>query len=175
MRISDWSSDVCSSDLFAFDDSHVLYGKLRPYLNKVALPDRAGRCSTEIIPLKPQGVDREYLALLLRSEQVVKAAMSDKTGSRMPRADMSALLSFEVAIHDSYFEQLKIATRLKAQLAEVDAARQAAQVQMHAIELLRNRVIAEIFDAIDVEPTVLGEIGRAHVCTPVTNAHIVCR
>src|SRR3546814_5697522 len=84
--------------------------------------------------------------------------MSDKTGSRMPRADMSALLSFEVAIHDSYFEQLKIATRLKAQLAEVDAARQAAQVQMHDIALLRNRVIAEIFDAIDAEPTVLGAV-----------------
>jgi hypothetical protein len=76
------------STTFAFDDSHVLYGKLRPYLNKVAVPDRVGRCSTEIIPLKPQGVDREYLALLFRSEQVVKAAMLDKTGSRMPRADM---------------------------------------------------------------------------------------
>src|SRR3546814_5682111 len=29
---------------------------------------------------------------------------------------------------------------------------------MHDIALLRNRVIAEIFDAIDAEPTVLGDV-----------------
>src|SRR5690606_19730355 len=30
------------STTFAFDSRHVLYGKLRPYLNKVALPTFAG-------------------------------------------------------------------------------------------------------------------------------------
>jgi type I restriction enzyme S subunit len=136
------------STTFAFDDSHVLYGKLRPYLNKVAVPDRVGRCSTEIIPLKPQGIDREYLALLLRSEQVVKAAMSDKTGSRMPRADMDALLGFEVAIHDSDIEQLKIADRLKAQLAEVETARQAAQAQLRDAATLRTKALESLFSSI---------------------------
>ncbi len=140
------------STTFAFDDSHVLYGKLRPYLNKVAIPDRAGRCSTEIIPLKPQGVDREYLALLLRSEQVVNAAMSDKTGSRMPRADMDALLGFEVSIHDSDVEQLAIAARLKAQLAEVETARQAAQLQLHDTRLLRARMLKSFFAELDAAP-----------------------
>lgn len=140
------------STTFAFDDSHVLYGKLRPYLNKVAIPDRFGRCSTEIIPLKPQGVDREYLALLLRSEQVVNAAMSDKTGSRMPRADMDALLGFEVSIHDSDVEQLAIAARLKAQLAEVETAQQAAQVQLSDTRLLRARLLKAFFAELDAAP-----------------------
>lgn len=146
------NSSEGKSTTFAFDDSHVLYGKLRPYLNKVAVPDRVGRCSTEIIPLKPQGVDREYLALLLRSEQVVKAAMADKTGSRMPRADMDALLGFEVAIHDSDIEQLKIAARLKAQLAEVETARQAAQVQLSDTRLLRARMLKAFFAELDAAP-----------------------
>lgn len=140
------------STTFAFDDSHVLYGKLRPYLNKVAVPDRVGRCSTEIIPLKPQGVGRDYLALLLRSDQVVRAAMSDKTGSRMPRADMDALLGFEVAIHDSNIEQLKVTSRLKAQLAEVETARQAAQVQLSDSRLLRSRMLKEFFAELDAAP-----------------------
>lgn len=155
------------STTFAFDDSHVLYGKLRPYLNKVAVPDRVGRCSTEIIPLKPQGVDREYLALLLRSERVVKAAMSDKTGSRMPRADMDALLGCEVAIHDSDNEQLKIAARLKAQLAEVETARQAAQAQLSDSRLLRSRMLKEFFAELDVAPKKqLGDY--AHISSGVT-------
>ena len=37
---------------FRFGMQHVLYGKLRPYLNKVALPDFEGKCSTELVPLR---------------------------------------------------------------------------------------------------------------------------
>jgi type I restriction enzyme S subunit len=43
-----------TSTCFYFDERHILYGKLRPYLNKVALPDVQGRCSTELIPLFPR-------------------------------------------------------------------------------------------------------------------------
>ena len=51
------------SNNFRFSASHVLYGKLRPYLNKVALPHFAGRCSTEIVPLRPAAdVERRWLA-----------------------------------------------------------------------------------------------------------------
>jgi hypothetical protein len=35
-----------------FEAGDVLYGKLRPYLNKVIIADRPGFCTTEIIPIK---------------------------------------------------------------------------------------------------------------------------
>jgi restriction endonuclease S subunit len=140
------------STTFAFDDRHVLYGKLRPYLNKVALPDRAGRCSTEIVPLLPLGVDRSLLALVLRTDRIVNGAMSEKTGSRMPRADMDALLSLEVSIPVWVEDQLLVADRLKAQLAEVNAARQAVQAQANNIALLRRRVLAEVFAVVEDAP-----------------------
>lgn len=133
------------SNTFAFNCEHVLYGKLRPYLNKVALPDRNGRCSTEIIPLRPINVDREYLALLLRTNKVVDAVMSEKTGSRMPRADMGVLLNIEVSVPSTIKEQRQIAARLKAQLAEVDKARQAAEVQLKEIEALPARILSQAF------------------------------
>ncbi len=85
------------STSFRFDDRHVLYGKLRPYLNKVAIPAFAGKCSTELIPLLPrEGVDREFLGHLLRRRKTVDLAMSSVTGSRMPRTDMKVLLSLPV-------------------------------------------------------------------------------
>ena len=133
------------SNTFAFNKEHVLYGKLRPYLNKVALPDRNGRCSTEIIPLRPINVDREYLALLLRTYKVVEAVMAEKTGSRMPRADMDVLLNVEVSIPDTIARQRQIAARLKAQLAEVDKARQATEMQHGDIEPLRAAIFREAF------------------------------
>ncbi len=84
---------------FPFDARHVLYGKLRPYLNKVATPDFHGRCSTELIPLLPRdGVNRDFLAHLLRREETVDYVMASVTGSRMPRADMKALLSMPVPV-----------------------------------------------------------------------------
>lgn len=146
------------STTFAFDSSHVLYGKLRPYLNKVALPDHKGRCSTEIIPLLPKDVDREFLAFILRTEIVVNAAMSEKTGSRMPRADMDALLDFEISIPETSTQQRQIVASLKAQLAEVETARQAAKGQLSNVALLRDRLMRQGFDALhDAPRRVLGD------------------
>ncbi len=154
----DLTSAEGKSITFAFDETHVLYGKLRPYLNKVALPDRKGRCSTEIVPLKPNGVDRHLLAVLLRTEKVINAVMSEKTGSRMPRADMGILLGLEVSIPGSKNEQARIASRLDAQFAEVETGRQAALSQLQDARFLRVRVLEGIFKQIEsVETKILGD------------------
>ena len=115
------------SAAFRFDARHVLYGKLRPYLNKVATPGFAGKCSTELIPLLPQdGVDRDYLAHLLRRRDTVDFVMAAVTGSRMPRTDMKVLLSMRVPL-PPIDEQRRIVAilsraakieRLRAQAAE---------------------------------------------------------
>ena len=65
-------SEVGSST-HGFDERHVLYSKLRPYLNKVVLPDGKGLATTELVPLlpDPERLDREYLAYYLRSKRFV--------------------------------------------------------------------------------------------------------
>src|SRR5438552_15580259 len=42
-----------ASSKFKFTERHVLYGKLRPYLAKIACPDFSGICSTDILPILP--------------------------------------------------------------------------------------------------------------------------
>jgi len=84
---------------FRFSPEHVLYGKLRPYLNKVAVPDFEGKCSTEIIPLLPNSdIEREYLAYFLRSGHVVDLISSRTAGARMPRADMDFIFSLPIPL-----------------------------------------------------------------------------
>jgi len=86
---------------FRFGPQHVLYGKLRPYLNKVALPSFEGRCSTELVPLLPAtGVPREFVAAYLRLPYVVNAAMATNKGARMPRTDMHLLMAMKGPIPD---------------------------------------------------------------------------
>lgn len=84
---------------FLFDSRHVLYGKLRPYLNKVAVPEAQGKCSTEIVPLLPaRELNRQYLAYYLRSPSTVAQITDRSAGARMPRADMDFVLSLEIPL-----------------------------------------------------------------------------
>jgi len=59
-----------------FGTEHVLYSKLRPYLNKVVVPSIAGVGTNEWIVLKPNPglLDRHYLAYVLRTKQFVDYA-----------------------------------------------------------------------------------------------------
>ena len=114
-----------------FDSRHVLYAKLRPYLNKVATPGFAGRCSTELVPLLPRaGVDRAFLAYLLRREETVVFVMASATGARMPRADMRVLLSMPVSF-PPLDEQRRIAGILD-RAARIERLRARAADRLHA-------------------------------------------
>ena len=139
--------DEGKSTTFAFDSRHVLYGKLRPYLNKVALPDFAGRCTTEIIPLLPKNeTDRHYLAWLLRRDETVNAAMRQRTGSRMPRVDMDDLLSLQIPLPPPE-EQKRIAAILNEQMAAAERARAAAEARLEAAKALPAAYLRAVFSS----------------------------
>ena len=98
------------SAAFRFDKQHILYARLRPYLNKVATPSFEGRCSTELVPLLPRNnVDRHFLAHLLRHKTSVDFATASVTGARMPRTDMKVLMSMPVPL-PPLAEQRRFAT-----------------------------------------------------------------
>ena len=87
------------SATFRFTAAHVLYGRLRPYLNKVLLPEFEGHCSTEIFPiLAGREVLREYLFHWLSTDATVNLIDATSTGARMPRANMNAVLDFEIPV-----------------------------------------------------------------------------
>jgi type I restriction enzyme, S subunit len=84
------------SSTFKFTAEHILYGRLRPYLNKVLAPDFVGHCSTEIFPIKPSPqVSREFLQYWFIRDETVTKIDATCTGARMPRASIDAVLSFE--------------------------------------------------------------------------------
>ncbi len=138
--------DEGKSTTFYFDSRHVLYGKLRPYLNKVALPDFAGRCTTEMIPLLPADqTDREFLCWVLRRQETVDAAMRGKTGSRMPRADMDELMNFSIPL-PPLSEQRRIAAILRKQMAAAERARKVLEEQLEAINRLPAAILRKAFN-----------------------------
>ena len=90
------SKNKINASTCAFDDKNVLYSKLRPYLNKVVLPDQEGYCTTELVPLRPSNrLNREFLATLLRSDAFVGYINEKTAGAKMPRVSMNIFRQFE--------------------------------------------------------------------------------
>jgi type I restriction enzyme, S subunit len=74
-----------------FDSGDVLYGKLRPYLNKVILAEEPGFCTTEILPLKPiEGVLSRYLFYWLKHHTFADYVEKVSHGLNMPRLGTEA-------------------------------------------------------------------------------------
>jgi type I restriction enzyme, S subunit len=120
--IGSFEPKLIKSSTFSFSYDHVLYGRLRPYLNKVLAPDFEGHCSTEIFPVKPgPELLREYLLYWFLSDETVDRINATCTGARMPRANMNSVLEFDfpypplpeqqriVAILDEAFEGIATA------------------------------------------------------------------
>ena len=82
-----------------FSEDNVLYSKLRPYLNKVVVPDGNGYATSELIPFYPLSqVNKYYLAYALRSESFVTLINSKAGGAKMPRAPMDFIRSFPLPV-----------------------------------------------------------------------------
>ena len=83
-----------------FNEENVLYSKLRPYLNKVVIPDEPGYCTSELVPLLPdkEKLNRVFLAYLLRSKFFVEYINTRVAGAKMPRVSMSDFRDFDVIL-----------------------------------------------------------------------------
>ena len=71
-----------------FCDNDILYGRLRPNLNKVWLADRGGICSTDIMVIRPAEeatVLPELYSYLFRSGEFNSTVLRRITGAQLPR------------------------------------------------------------------------------------------
>jgi type I restriction enzyme S subunit len=115
------------STTFNFSDKHVLYGRLRPYLNKVLLPDFEGHCSSEVFPLKVSDkVDRKFLFHWLLLDETASKINATSTGARMPRANMNHVLNFTISI-PPIPEQERIVAVLDESFASIAQAKANAE------------------------------------------------
>src|ERR1017187_52799 len=83
-----------------FHNGEILYGKLRPYLNKVHLAGGDGICSTDIYVLRPRNrqIHPSFAANFLRSPAVLSAVSNSMAGANLPRIGQEALLDIPVPV-----------------------------------------------------------------------------
>lgn len=136
--IGDSKAKEMKSTTAYFDKTNVLYGKLRPYLNKVFLPDFEGHCSTEFVPLTPNPklLAREWLSKWLMSSYVVEEVNKNTTGTRMPRANLNYLKNLEIPL-PPLETQKKIVSKIEELMGRIEEVKKLrVQVQKDTADLL---------------------------------------
>ena len=104
-----------------FQPDDVLYGRLRPYLNKVYRPDFEGLCSAEFIVFpKTEGINSRYLQHFLNSSSFTSYASHLNTGDR-PRVDFEQLSPYPFPVV-SYEQQKRIVAEIEKQFSRLDEA-----------------------------------------------------
>jgi type I restriction enzyme S subunit len=126
-----------------FQTGDVLYGKLRPYLNKVLIADEPGYCTTEILPLKAGAhLDNRYLFYWLKHPAFLKYVEAESHGMNMPRlgTDTGKAAHFALAPRN---EQARIANQLDTLLTRV----QSCNARFEAIPAMLKRFRQSVLDA----------------------------
>jgi type I restriction enzyme S subunit len=124
-----------------FKRGDILYGKLRPYLDKAIIACCDGICSTDILVLRPKDdICGVYLLGLIHTAEFLSRAISTTQGVNHPRTSWSALSEFEWNIPIKPLQQ-----KVAAVLWELQNAIEAEQKLIAAAQDLKQSAMRHIF------------------------------
>jgi type I restriction enzyme, S subunit len=134
------------SGKFIFDQSMVLYSKIRPYLMKVARPNFEGLCSADMYPLAPlpNGITRDYLFHLLLSKSFTDYAVQGSARAGMPKVNREHLFDFRVWLPDVN-KQKELATKLDELHEESQRLESIYDQKLAALEALKKSLLHRAF------------------------------
>lgn len=90
------AEDGIISGKYLFTPEHIIYSKIRPNLNKVAMPDFDGLCSADAYPiLVKEGIcNREYFGYTLRSQYFLDYILAFSNRTNLPKVNKSQVEGF---------------------------------------------------------------------------------
>ena len=125
-----------------FAPRDILYGKLRPYLDKSVVAPFAGICSTDILVFRAQA-DRaiaEFLVSAIHTKPFLDYAVSTTAGVNHPRTSWNALKVHALAV-PPFPEQQAIAAVLRT----VQGAKEACERVLAATRQLKQSLLRHLF------------------------------
>lgn len=134
------------SGKFLFDESMVLYSKIRPYLMKVARPDFNGLCSADMYPLSPKSneITRDYLFHLLMSKPFTDYAILGSARAGMPKVNREHLFEFRTWL-PGVKKQTELAAKLDALHEETQHLESLYQQKLTALDDLKKSLLHQAF------------------------------
>jgi len=135
------SEDKLSSGKYHFTARHIIYSKIRPNLNKVALPAFEGLCSADAYAILPKkNVERIFLAFVLRSRCFLDYIIPLSGRSGMPKANQVQVRGFQFPL-----PPLALQREFAAFVEKVDKLAFAVRKSLESAEKLYRQQLSEAF------------------------------
>lgn len=135
--------DNVISGKYMFTKEHIIYSKIRPNLNKVALPDFDGLCSADAYPILPKEgkTNRVYLASLLRSEYFLSYILGFSARSNMPKVNRQQIAGFKAPL-----PPLALQNKFAEFYEQSDKSKFAAQQTLKKLTDAQKALMKKIFE-----------------------------
>ncbi|MFC4803716.1 restriction endonuclease subunit S [Filifactor villosus] len=135
--VEEVGSSVCS-----FDEGNVLYSKLRPYLNKVVIPERKGYGTSEWVTFRPKSscLNRVFFAYLIRDRGFVLWIREKVFGAKMPRVSMKDFMKFKCIL-----PPIELQNKFADFVRQVDKSKLEVQQSLEELETLKKALMQEYF------------------------------
>lgn len=143
-NIIDIDNDIkIESDSPKFKEGDILFGKLRPYLSKVAIAQNNGLCSGEILVLRNKNSInfKKYIFYRLLSYDFINIVNSSTCGSKMPRAEWSFISSLKINVPPKK-EQEEIVDYIEKETSKIDRTIELYKRQIELVKEYRTSLIA---------------------------------
>ena len=134
--------DGVISGKYIFTPKHIIYSKIRPNLNKVALPNFEGLCSADAYPILPNhsNCNRVFLAIALRSEYFLEYILQFSSRTNLPKVNRKEITGFRMPL-----PPLKLQEQFAAFVEQTDKSKVAIQKALDEAQLLFDSLMQKYF------------------------------
>ena len=133
--------DNVISGKYIFTADHIIYSKIRPNLNKVALPTFSGICSADAYPILPkENCSRIYLAFVMRSDYFLRYIIPLSGRSNMPKVNREQLRGFSMPL-----PPLELQNEFAAFIEQLDKSKVTIRKSIEKLETTYRALLQEYF------------------------------
>ncbi len=136
------AEDGVISGKYLFTSAHIIYSKIRPNLNKVALPDFNGLCSADAYPILPiEGkCNRVFLAYDMRSDYFLDYILQFCNRTNLPKVNRKEVAGFRTPL-----PPIELQDRFAAFVAQIDKSKVVVQKALNEAQLLFDSLMQKYF------------------------------
>ena len=136
------AEDGVISGKYVFTPAHIIYSKIRPNLNKVALPDFEGLCSADAYPILPNEdkCNRVFLAYDMRSRFFLDYILQFCNRTNLPKVNRKEVAGFKTPL-----PPLELQNEFADFVCQVDKSKAQVQKSLNETQLLFDSLMQKYF------------------------------
>ena len=136
------AEDGVISGKYVFSPEHIIYSKIRPNLNKVALPTFVGLCSADAYPILPlkDKCNRVFLAYDMRSQFFLDYILQFCNRTNLPKVNRKEVSGFKTPL-----PPIALQNEFSAFVSQIDKFKSAIQKSLDETQILFDSLMQKYF------------------------------